>query len=646
MSETSLAINDTSKRLNSTIKHKEVFDPRILDTTGSGKSLWTSESIELAIKGLSEGYKLTENPYLKSVKGANIRKAHLAFKYTEDEMQVMQLCACDKEFFSDNFGKLKDGDKGWSNITLRPYQRNLLKMYTENRWNIVMFPRQSGKTTTTVLEILHFCCFNIDKDTVVIAQSDRVVNEILAKIKEAFAGLPFFMQPGFVSFNKNGFVLDNGCRLSIGIASESVVQGFSLDLLYIDEFAYIKGSLVKKFWNNVYPTLINNPSSRCIITSTPNGRNFFWELWTGAEAKLNKFKPYRIYWYDVPRAQTLEEFKADTIANVGLEGWEMGFECSFDTQLKSIFRMQQQKMLREIQLGSKDLWSQDNNPFGNHLDMTFIQNSLLGSTHESAIDYDLFNDYFLLGIDIAEGLGQDSTIAKLKKIAWDKNMKKLVYKSVGVFKDNSISVEDFAEWTMNFSKHFDRNKLRIVVENNTYGGEFFGQIKSLQMHDQNHKDFDPIVFAKFLRDSKKDFEYGIRWNGQNKKLAVKSFSNLVNDNTLQESHYLSIEEYLNFGMQKNGTYAAQYGHDDLVMADVSISAYVKSNNIYSNAFLADVMAELRFRMQDEDEEVLKKKAEEKRKEESIYRLDGFEMRDHAKCLSEREQVTDMYLLMM
>ena len=50
-----------------------------------------------------------------------------------------------------------------------------------------MFPRQSGKTTTTVIDIVHFLIFNIEKDCVVIAQSERVVMEILAKIKEAFA---------------------------------------------------------------------------------------------------------------------------------------------------------------------------------------------------------------------------------------------------------------------------------------------------------------------------------------------------------------------------------------------------------------------------------------------------------------------------
>lgn len=635
MSETATQINKTTSQLNKTLKKKEFFDPRILDDDDSNKSLWTSDSVDLAIKGLGEGYKLKDNPFLKTVRGAQLRKGHLPFKYTLDELEIIDVCIDDKEFFCDNFGKLKEGDKGWTNIKLRDYQRNLMKRFDDNRWNIIMFPRQSGKTTTTVLEIVHFCISNIDKDCVVIAQSDKVVNEILSKIKEAFAGLPFFMQPGFISFNKNGFVLDNGCRLSIGIASESVVQGFSLDFLYIDEFAYIKPSLVTKFWNNIYPSLINNPNSKCIITSTPNGRNKFYELWTGAESGANRFIPYRIYWYDVPGRD--EQFKIDTIANVGLTGWLMGFECSFDTQLQSVFSSKIQKALRGYQLNNQKLWSKDNHPIGNKFNIEFISQEI--------IQYDLKNDYFILGADLAEGLEQDSTILKIKKVEWSKEKKQLVYRSIGVFKDNTIAVDDFAEMTMELSKYFTKDKLRIVIENNTYGGEFFLQVKNLSINDPRFGSFDNIVFAKFHRKSKDDYEYGIRWNGQNKKLGVKSFSNLITKGTLQESHYLSIEEYLNFGRQKNGTYSAQYGHDDLVMADVSISHFIKSNNIYSIAFLKQAEYDLRILVNDEDEEVIRKRQEEERKKASIYKTEnGFTLRNHEDHVAKEQD--DIYLMML
>ena len=631
ITQTQQEINEASKRLNKTVKIREVFDPRIIDPeTNSG--LWSSESVELALNGLAEGYKLKDNPFLKSVKGFNLRKHNLPFKYSDEEMKIMHICAKDKEFFCDNFGKLKDGDQGWQKIDLYNYQRNLLKRYTDNRWNIVMFPRQAGKTTTTVLEILHYAIWNIDKDMVVIAQSDKVVNEILAKIKEAFAGLPFFMQPGFISFNKKGFTLDNGCRLTIGIAAESVVQGFALDFLYIDEFAYIKQSLVDKFWNNIYPSLSKNPNSKCIITSTPNGRNKFHGLWVGAETKANKFIPYRIYWYDTPGRD--EQFKIDTIANIGIEGWEMGFECSFDTQLKSIFNSKVQIKLRGLQNDHEHQWSMDNNPIGNKFGIDFISQDI--------VKYDLKKDWFLLGIDLGEGLGQDNTVIKIKKIEWDIPEQKLKFKSIGIFKNNDIAVEDFAEMNLDLIKEFDSRKIQLIVENNTYGGEYFAQIDSLRINNSEYFYSDNSVFAQFHREAKNGFERGIRWNNHNKKLGVKSFSGLVEKDTLVETHYMSVEEYLNFGKQKSGTYAAQYGNDDLVMADVSISHFIRTNNVFSIAFLNACKAELRLLCNDEDQEIKKRKEEEQRKADAVYKYNGFNLRNHAECLSKGPEEIFMF----
>lgn len=613
-------------------KH-EVFDPRIIDDNGA-KTLWSSESVELANKGLSEGYKLKDNPYLKNVRGALLRKANLAFRYSDEELECMEVCAEDIIFFANNFGKLKDGANGWSNIKLRDYQENTLRQYEKHRWNILMFPRQSGKTTTTVLKIVHFCTFNIDKDCVVIAQSDKVVAEILGKIKEAFAGLPFFMQPGFVSFSKKGFVLDNGCRLSIGVASESVVQGFSLDLLFIDEFAYVRETMSRKFWNNIYPTLINNPESCCIIASTPNGRNLFWELWTGAINKTNKFIPYRIYWYDVPGRDN--QFKFDTIANVGVDGWLMGFECSFDVGLKSIFTTKIQQELRDIQRQNENSWSTDNHFLGKLYGIKFIDKNI--------IPYSISSDYFLMSIDIAEGLEQDSSVLKIRKLFWNIEQKRIEYKTIGVLHDNTIAIEDFAETCLSIFGYFDKNKIKVVVENNTYGGEFFTQIdKQILAEPNKHKNYSPEIFAKFIRESKKDYERGIRWNKYNKASAVKSFSNLVTKGILQETYSPTIEEYLNFGKQKNGSYQASYGHDDLTMADVTAAYFIKSSDMFAQQWLELAESEIRILVNDEPIEIVQKRELKERKERNKYRYNGFTLRDHQESYDTKHQWNDLLL---
>ena len=624
MPESTIKIENLSK-INEINNH--LFDPRILDGNKEPQMIWTTETVELAKKGLIQGFQLKSNPFLRNVKDVYLRKANLPFKMNEDEEFLFEQCMFDKNFFGNNFISLKDAQYGWQRITLRNYQEKLLSSYTQYKWNIVLFPRQSGKTTTTVIDIVHFLIFNIEKDCVVIAQSERVVMEILAKIKEAFASIPFFMQPGVLRWTKSGCSLDNGCRLFVGVASESVVQGFSLDYVFIDEFAYIPNSRVKKFWNNIYPTLSNNPESKCIIASTPNGRNLFWELWNSAINKKNRFKTNRVYWTDVPGRD--EKFKEDTIANVGLEGWLMGFECSFDTQLSSIFHTRIQRLLRELQKNAEPKnindensghWSIHNHWLGEEYNIQFINKNIL--------DYDLFNDYFLIGIDLGEGLGQDATTLKIKKLFWDIEYKQIVYKTIGVYENNEIAVEEFAEITAKIFKFFNPSKLRVTVDLTNYGNEYFAHISKLRLYDSKYFDLDTIIFSKFESNTKKDYEMGIRWNQQNKKLAVRSFTGLVNKQVFIETHSNSIEEYLNFGKNKNGTYCAQYGHDDLIMADISIAAFVKSNNLYANEFLKNAEFDFRKIHNDLTKEQLEYEEQLKKYQQSIIEINGLKLRNH------------------
>ena len=628
--QTANTINTNHSLMNSTIAKSQVFDPRILGNGDDAQAQWTTDAVELALQGIKEGYKLKESPFNKNVKDCNLRKGNLPFKYTEEELEIYDMCMEDKLLFGNTFVQLKDGDAGWQQITLRPYQEKLLKQYDDEKWNILMFPRQSGKTTTTVVEIVHFCTFNYDKDCVVIAQSELVVNEILQKIKNAFAGLPFFLQPGFISFTKKGFTLDNGCRLSIGVASESVVQGFSLDFLFIDEFAYIPTTRVTKFWNNIYPALVNNHNSRCIIASTPNGRNKFYELWSAAKLGKNKFKTSHIYWWEVPRKglpgqtqeQIQENFKNDTIANVGLEGWLMGFECSFDTQLNSIFHTKVQQALRKSQLEHEKDWSKDNHQTGQKFNISYIDNSV--------IPYNLQEDYFLIGIDISEGLGQDSTVMKIRKLFWNVEKKKMEFKLIGILRDNEMPVEEFATHSLNYFKLFNPDKLRVVVENNNYGGEYFNQIDNLVRFVPEYSDFDNIIFAKFMRASKDDFERGVRWDGVKKKTGVTAYKTLITDGIFDDTNSESIDESLNFGRNSSGTYAAQFGHDDLVMSDVTMGYYVKINNLFSREYLLNAEAALREILNDIPEEKKVELEIIEREKNNVYTHNGFTLRNSAK----------------
>jgi hypothetical protein len=121
---------------------------------------------------------------------------------------------------------------------------------------------------------------------------------------------------------------------------------------------------------------------------------------------------------------------------------------------------------------------------------------------------------------------------------------------------------------------------------------------------------------------------GVRWDHANKKVGVKAFSNLVAKCQLDETHFESVEEYLNFGKNSNDTYSSQYGHDDLVMGDVSLAYFIKSNNLYATSFLKESEYNLRKQCDDIDEEIRKIEEAAKKQEESKIVVDGWTVRNH------------------
>jgi len=139
------------------------------------------------------------------------------------------------------------------------------------------------------------------------------------------------------------------------------------------------------------------------------------------------------------------------------------------------------------------------------------------------------------------------------------------------------------------------------------------------MTDPVSSNFDNFVFAEFFRASKEDYEKGIRWNKENKKTAVKDYKNLISYNIFDDTYPESIDESMNFGKLKNGSYAAQYGHDDLTMTDVTIAHYIRNST--NDNFISDLDSLLK-------PEILEKELQriENEKNKFVYTDNGFTMR--------------------
>ena len=551
-----------------------VFDPRIKFATKKQEQeaavVWSTKSIELAMQAIEEGQGLRISPFLKS--DPNLRKANLLFQYTDEEIAEILKCRKDIVYFAETYVYLKT-ENGLKHIKLRPYQKQLLKNYQENRWCITLFPRQSGKTTTTAIFFAWFSIFNTDKNLAVIAQRDQIAAEVFSKIKSIIQYLPFFMKPGCVKFNRGGYHFDNGCSAIYRPASIDALQGYTIDTLFIDEFAYIRNTQAREFWNNVYPTLSSMSNSRVMITSTPKGRNLFYELWSNAIDGKNFFKPLRIDWWEVPGRD--EKWRLQEIANLGSEAaFAQQYGLSFDIGVKNSLSADTFHYLNKVSTE----FEHDIFKIGTDWDEYF--------RWSTKWMYSLRKDWFLISVDIGEGLGGDYSVIKIRKLFLNPDGI-VIMPTIGVFECNTIIVEDFAKVILLMMRRFNPDHVRLIIERNSYGDLLIKDIDSLSEHLTN-VDIPVETFAKFRRSADNmKMEKGIRLNRGNKKIGVGNWKKLVDDKIFIETDSRTIDQYREFGEDKNGNYKAGVGHDDLVMPDVNAAFYVKSNNTGWNEFIED-----------------------------------------------------------
>jgi len=163
----------------------------------------------------------------------------------------------------------------------------------------------SHNTICAAITLLHYSIFNTNKGIMVVANKGETVIEILDKIKNIYKLLPFFLKPGLINWNTKSIVFDNGCRIKSQARSKEPAIGFTIDFLYMDEFAHIPRSIINHYYKAVIPTVSSIKNSKVVITSTPNGANLFKDLVMGASlpnghADKNMYSLIKVLWYQVP----------------------------------------------------------------------------------------------------------------------------------------------------------------------------------------------------------------------------------------------------------------------------------------------------------------------------------------------------------
>ena len=142
----------------------------------------------------------------------------------------------------------------------------------------------------------------------------------------AYFAKTYFLQPGTKALNKGSLEFSNNSRIVAAATSGSSIRGMSVNLLYLDEFAFVERAA--DFYTSTYPVVSSGKDTQIIITSTANGiGNMFHKIWEGAMQGVSEFKPFRVDWWDVPGRD--EEWKEKTIANTSQLQFDQEFGNTF-----------------------------------------------------------------------------------------------------------------------------------------------------------------------------------------------------------------------------------------------------------------------------------------------------------------------------
>lgn len=123
---------------------KSTFNP-IKEMKGDQRSQaiqWTTQILDVAIKGLSKGKRLVANPFYEN--NVKLLKPDLVFVHTKEEADEWKKCANDIFYFIETYAKTMT-PLGIRNITLRDYQKRYLQLLLDHQLTIYRAARQSAK---------------------------------------------------------------------------------------------------------------------------------------------------------------------------------------------------------------------------------------------------------------------------------------------------------------------------------------------------------------------------------------------------------------------------------------------------------------------------------------------------------------------
>lgn len=467
----------------------------------------------------------------------NVKRDGVDEEWDSHKITEYKKCMQDPAYFCRTYVKVVHLDKGLVNFNLYPYQEKMFDHFNDNRFNIVLACRQSGKSISSVAYLLWFALFHPEKTIAVLANKGATAREMLARVTLMLENLPFFLQPGCKALNKGSIEFSNNSRIIAAATSGSSIRGMSVNLLFLDEFAFVENAT--EFYTSTYPVISSGKDTKVIITSTANGiGNQYEKIWTGAVQGVNEYKPFRVDWWDVPGRD--EKWKQETIANTSQLQFDQEFGNTFFGTGDTLINAETLMSLRS------------KNPVETLEGGQFLVYDKPVKGHE-----------YVMTVDVAKGRGLDYSTFVVVDITVRP------FKQVATYRNNTISPILYPNIIYKYAKLY--NEAYVVVEANDQGGVVCNGLYYDLEYENLH-----------TSSAVKSNALGIEMNRKVKRLGCSSIKDILENNKLDIVDEETILEISTF-IAKGQSYEASDGnHDDLMMNLVMFGYFV------STQFFADM----------------------------------------------------------
>ena len=486
----------------------------------------------------------------------HVKKDGVEEDWNPEKVQEYAKCMANPAYFARAYVKVINLNDGLVPFDLYPYQEQMFKHFEDNRFNVVLACRQSGKSISSVAYLLWYALFHPEQTIAVLANRGATSREMLGRITLMLENLPFWLQPGCKSLNKGTIDLSNNSRILAESTSSSSIRGFAVNLLMLDEFAFVEKAT--EFYTSTYPVISSGVNTKVIITSTANGiGNQFYKIWQGASQGTNEYKPFRVDWWDVPGRD--EAWKEQTIANTS--------ELQFDQEFGNTFFGTGQTLIGPQAL----LALKAERPL-----------KILEGGDLMMYEKPRKETQYVICADVAKGRGQDYSTFNVIDIS------SRPFKQVAVYRNNLISPILFPDIIYKYANLY--NQAYVIVESNDAG--------QLTCHGLHYE----LEYENLHMESSVKAMIGIEMTRRTKRIGCSGFKDLMEEGKLHIVDEESIMEISTFEVKGQSYEATDGNHDDLVMNLVMLGYFITTPQYQglANTNARELMFEQRAREIEDD----------------------------------------------